>query len=163
MCIIGYATDIKLNAQYREKRNIKSTCLSFGDVNDGDVGAQKGIQEAAKKQETIFYDEGYYFNYGNGEHSLKSYLIQNDALSLGISSVLTKALSNSIRNQESPNFELLSQKLLTEDLKQIIAELQKGKKKQDIIQIVDEKINYSLPEKLNTLITKDYQLTIEDT
>ncbi len=148
MCIIGYATDVKLNAQYREKRNIQSTCLSFGDVNDGDVGTPKGIQNSAKQRGTIFYDEGYYFHYGNGEHGLKNYLIQNDALSLGISSVLTKALSNSIRNQSSSTFEPLSQELLTEDLKYIITELQKGKKKQEITPMIDEKISYCLPEQL---------------
>lgn len=148
MCVIGYATDVKLNAQYREKRNIQSTCLSFGDVNDGDVGAPIGIQDAAKQQGTIFYDEGYYFHYGNGEHGLKNYLIQNDALSLGISSVLTKALSNSILNQNSPTFKPLSQELLTEDLKQIVTELQEDKKKQEITPIIDEKISYTSPDQL---------------
>lgn len=142
MCIIGYATDVKMRAEFVDNKKIKSTCLSFGDVNDGDVGAPQGIREDAKKNNTVFYDEGYYFHYGNGEHSLKHYILQDDSLSLGISSVLTKAVSNSIKNHISLEFEPLTQELLTQDIEPIIEGIRQGKKREELISLVDNGINY---------------------
>ena len=145
MCIIGYATDAKMRAEFVEHKKIKSTCLSFGDVNDGDVCAPQGIKESAKKNNTIYYDEGYYFHYGNGEHGAKNYISINDSLSLGISSVLTRAISNSIENCRSSEFKPLTQELLTQDIEKIIEGIRQGKKREELIPLVDNDINYSKP------------------
>lgn len=142
MCVIGYATDVKMRAEFAENKKIKSTCLSFGDVNDGEVGVSQGIKENVKKNNTIYYDEGYYFHYGNGEHSLKNYILQNDSLSLGISSVLTRAISNSIENHKSAEFKPLTQELLTQDIEEIIEGIRQGKKREELIALVDNGINY---------------------
>jgi hypothetical protein len=147
MCIIGYATDIKMRAEFAENKKIKSTCLSFGDVNDGDVGAPQGIREIAKKNNTIYYNEGYYFHYGNGEHSLKNYILQNDSLSLGISSVITRAVNNSIENHKSSEFKPLTQELLTQDIEKIIEGIRQGKKREELITLVDKGINYGKTQK----------------
>lgn len=142
MCVIGYATDVKMRAEFAENKKIRSTCLSFGDVNDGEVGVSQGIKENVKKNNTIYYNEGYYFHYGNGEHSLKNYILQNDSLSLGISSVLTRAISNSIENHKSAEFKPLTQELLTQDIEEIIEGIRQGKKREELIALVDNGINY---------------------
>lgn len=142
MCIVGYATDIKMNAEFRDKKKIKSTCITFGDVNDGDVSAPQGIRESAKANDTIYYDEGYYFHYGKGAHSPKDYIIQDTSLSTGISSVLTKAVSNSIDNITSTEFKPITKELLTVGIKKIIEGIREGKSREELMAIVEKEITY---------------------
>ena len=125
MCVICYATDIKMNREFVDKKKVESTCISVGDVNDPDVSASQSIREKAKASGPIYYDEGYYFHYGNGEHSLKGYILQDPSLSAVISSVLTKAVSNSIENTKSTEFKPITKELLTADIKKIIEGIRK--------------------------------------
>lgn len=142
LCLICFATDVKLRTEYVSKKEIKSTCISLGDVNDGEVGVSTHIIDQVKGEGTLYYKQGYYFHYGNGEHSLKNYITQNDALSTGIANTVTKALTNSITNNEFDEFIPLTRELIIEDLENIIEGLQSGKNKDELMSLVDEKINY---------------------
>lgn len=143
MCIVAYATDVKMRMEFVHKQKIESACISFGDVNDGDVSAPQGIKENASENNTIYYEEGYYFHYGNGEHSLKNYILQNNSLSVGIASVLTKAVGNSILNSKAKEFKQLTKEALTEDIQTIIEEVRNGKSREELMEIVDNGISYS--------------------
>jgi len=149
MCVIGYATDIKMNAEFRNKKKIESTCITFGDVNDADVGAPQGIRESAKAKNTIYYDEGYYFHYGNGEHTLKDYILHNTSLSAGISSVLTRAVSNSIVNYKSTQFMPITKGLLTADIEKIIEGIKEGKSREELMAVVEKGIIYDRKKPFN--------------
>ena len=153
MCIIGYATDIKMRAEFVDKKKIESTCITFGDVNDGDVGASQGIKEVAKSNNTVYYDEGYYFHYGNGEHSLKEYILQDKSLSVGISSVLTKAVSNSIINSKSSEFTPITKEFLTGDIEKIIEGIRGGKSKEELMSLIEKEIIYN-----RTLLFNEQQI-----
>ena len=142
ICIICYATDIKLQTEFVNKKEIKSTCISFGDVNDGEVGVSQALQNKVKEENTVYYDDGYYFHYGDGEHSLKKYINQDTSLSVGISNAVTKALSNSIANFKSNDFQPLTREIITEDLETIIEYLKQGKTKGELMSIIEEKIDY---------------------
>ena len=142
MCVICYATNIKMSREFVDKKNVKSTCISVGDVNDPDVGASQRIKENAKTSGPIYFDEGYYFHYGNGEHGLKGYILQDPSLSAVISSVLTKAVSNSIENTESTEFKPITKELLTADIKKIIEGIRKGKSREELMAEVEKKITY---------------------
>ena len=143
MCIIGYATDVKMKAEFVKNKKIKSTYLSFGDVNDREVSVSQGLREDVKKKNTVYYNNGYYFHYGNGEHTVKHYILQSDSLSLGISSVLTRAISNSIENHNSERFKPLTQELLTQDIEKIIEGIRQGKKREELTPLIDNGINYT--------------------
>ena len=149
ICLICYATDVKLRTEFVNKKEIKSTCISLGDVNDGEVGVSKQIIDQVKGEGTLYYKQGYYFHYGNGEHSLKNYIIQNAALSTGIANLVTKALTNSIANKESTEFIPLTKELIIEDLETIIEGLQMGRTKEELMPFIEEKINYGKKCSLN--------------
>lgn len=149
ICLICYATDVKLQTEFVKKKEIKSTCVSFGDVNDGEVGVSEGTREKVKEEGSLYYDEGYYFHYGNGEHTLKKYINQDISLSAGISNAISKALSNSIANFKTDDFIPLTKEIITEDLEAIIECLKQGKTKEKIMSIVEEKINYGQNRNLN--------------
>ncbi len=142
MCVICYATDIKMNREFVDKKKVESTCISVGDVNDPDVSASQSIREKAKASGPIYYDEGYYFHYGNGEHSLKGYILQDPSLSAVISSVLTKAVSNSIENTKSTEFKPITKELLTADIKKIIEGIREGKSREELMAVVENGITY---------------------
>lgn len=142
MCIIGYATDIKMRKEFVDKKKVESTCISVGDVNDPDVSASQSIREKAKTKGPIYYDEGYYFHYGNGEHSLKGYILQDTSLSATISSILTKAVSNSIENAKSTEFRPITKELLTADIKEITKGIREGKSREELMALVEKGITY---------------------
>ena len=142
MCVICYATDIKMNREFVDKKKVESTCISVGDVNDPDVSASQSIREKSKASGPIYYDEGYYFHYGNGEHSLKGYILQDPSLSAVISSVLTKAVSNSIENTKSTEFKPITKELLTADIKKIIEGIREGKSREELMAVVENGITY---------------------
>ena len=142
MCIICYATNEKLREEFLNKRKIESTCISFGDVNDPDARASQGISENARKNNTIFFDEGYYFHYGDGKHNTKKYIIENTSLSAGISYVLTKAVSNSIANSKSAEFTPITIELLTADIGKIIEGIREGKSRGELMAVVEKGITY---------------------
>lgn len=142
MCVIGYATDIKLRREFVDKKKVESTCISIGDVNDPDVSAPQSIRENAKANGPIYFDEGYYFHYGKGEHSLKDYILQDPSLSAAISSVLTKAVSNSIENSKSTEFKPITKELLTADIEKIIEGTREGKSREELMAVVEKGIAY---------------------
>ena len=149
MCVIGYATDIKMRAEFVDKKKIESTCITFGDVNDEDVGASQGIKEVTKANDTVYYDEGYYFHYGNGEHSLKDYILKDKSLSVGISSVLTKAVSNSITNFKSSEFTPITKEFLTANIEKIIEGIREGKSKEELMSLIEKEIIYKRESPFN--------------
>lgn len=142
MCVIGYATDIKMRREFVDKKKVESTCISVGDVNDPDVSASQSIREKAKMSGPVYFGEGYYFHYGNGEHSLKGYILQDPSLSAVISSVLTKAVSNSIENTKSTEFKPITKELLTADIKKIIEGVREGKSREELMAVVENGITY---------------------
>lgn len=137
MCIIGYATDIKMRREFVDKKKVESTCISVGDVNDPDVSASQSIREKTKTSGPIYFEEGYYFHYGKGEHSLKDYILQDSSLSAVISSVLTKAVSNSIYNSKSNEFKPITKEVLSADIGKIIEGVKQGKSKDEIMEGIE--------------------------
>lgn len=147
MCIIPYATGRTAEAEFHDNEKIESTCISFGDVNDPDVNATLAVKKRAKENNTVYYDEGYYFNYGSGEHGIENYILKNPSLSIGISSVLTKALSNSIENASSNEFKPISRELLTSNIDEIIVGVRDGKSKDELMHLVDCGIDYKVSKR----------------
>lgn len=165
MCIIGYATDVKMRAEFLHKKKIDSMCIAFGDVNDGDVNVSQGIKDYARDNNTVYYVEGYYFHYGTGEHSLNDYILQNTSLSVGISSVLTKALSNSILNDNSNRFVPLTMDLLISDIDRIIEGIRQGKTKAELMELIEDGINYTdnqKDEEIKTNVNPDDATTLNE-
>ncbi len=142
MCVISYATNLKLRRELVDKKKIESTHIQIGDVNDPDAKASQKIKEKAKTNGSIYLGEGYYFHYGSGEHSLKNYILENTALSTAISSVVTKALSNSISNSQSNEFIPLTKELFTGDIETIIEGIRQGKSKDELMSFIEEGIAY---------------------
>lgn len=153
MCVVGYGTDEMLILEIDEKKEIKSTHFSFGDVHDPDAGVGGELREEVEKNNIIYFEEGYYFNAGTGEHLSKYYIIQNEALSLGISSVLTRTMSNSILNHKKNQFVPLSIEEINNGIEEIVEGLSQERRKEDLAPIIDSNIEYG-HKKTNKEITE---------
>lgn len=143
MCVIAFATDRIFMREVFNKKKVESTCISIGDVNDQDVNSPQIIREKAKANGSIYYTEGYFFHYGDGEHTYERYILQNPTLSSVISSVVTKSLSNSIENFKSDEFKPITKELFVSDIVMIMEEIKQGKSKDDLMQLIEEKIVYN--------------------
>lgn len=105
MCIFPISTN-RLNGTQ------KSTCISFKDINDVEVGDNVTSEERKKINESVIGE--YFFEHsnneisylfsGNGEHNLKTYTHSGMAMSACLSSAISKALENSILNFLGENF-----------------------------------------------------------
>ncbi len=105
MCIFPISTN-RLNGTQ------KSTCISFKDINDTEVNdnvTQEERQTVLESQigegffEYSSNELAYLFN-GDGKHSLKRYTKEGIAMPVCLSSAISKALENSIRNSSSKDF-----------------------------------------------------------
>lgn len=158
MCMFPIAT-------YRLDGNQKSTCISFKDINDGEVYDEinENYEETVKKSsigENIIKlsdNELAYLVDGTGVHDIKEYSRTGKALSVSLSSVISKALQNSIENSNSDKFIPINIKILTEDLENIMNEAEQGKSVEKLMQQLDEKIQYKGAKKLS-----EYEIELLD-
>ena len=105
MCAFAISTD-------RLKGIQKSTCISFKDINDIEVSDNVTLEERKKVLESAIGEDffehsdteiSYLFN-GDGKHDLKKYTHSGKAMSVCLSSAISKALENSILNFSGQNF-----------------------------------------------------------
>ena len=143
MCMFPIATN-------RLEKKQKSTCISFKDINDDEVNdnvteeekeivKKSTIEEALIKHSNNEYE--YLFN-GDGNHKLKNYTIIDRIMPVFLSSVITKALENSIRNFSNSDFLPISAEMLTEDFEKIIESSKNGKNPEELMQELDKNLQY---------------------
>lgn len=152
-------------ATYRLDGSQKSTCISFKDINDEEVYDEinEDYEETVKKSsvgESIIKlsdNELAYLVDGTGAHDIKEYSIAGKALPVSLSSVISKALQNSIENSNSDEFIPINIKILTEDLENIMNEAEQGKSAEELMQQLDEKIQYKGAKKLS-----EYEIELLD-
>jgi hypothetical protein len=153
MCIFPIATE-QLNYG---KQN--STCVSFLDINDTEVGSQMQISTNNRNQvknsdtKSILFKcsdtENVFLIDENGNHSLNEYSNGENLLSLAVSSVISKALQNSIQNTNSKDFKPITIEYLTSDIKNIMLQIKKGKTPNDIMQNFDKELKYGNSRKMS--------------
>lgn len=105
MCIFPIATNRLTGTQ-------KSTCISFKDINDVEVGDNVTSEERKKVDESVIGEDFFkhsnneisYLFSGNGEHDLKKYTHSGMAMSACLSSAISKALENSVLNSSQEDF-----------------------------------------------------------
>lgn len=158
MCMFPIATD-------QLEGNQKSTCISFKDINDLEVYDEinEEYEETVKESpigESIIKlsdNELAYLVDGIGTHDLRRYSKEGKALPVSLSSVVSKALQNSIENSNNDEFVPVDIKILTEDLENIMNEAEKGKSVEELMQQLDENIEYHGARKLS-----DYEIELLD-
>lgn len=105
MCIFPISTN-RLSAKQ------KSTCISFKDINDGETNdnvtpeERQAVLESQIGEQFFKYSNNeiaYLFN-GDGDHDLKKYAKVGNAMSVCLSSAISKALENSIKNFSNKKF-----------------------------------------------------------
>lgn len=142
----------------RLKGNQLSTCVSFKDINDEEVNSnvtQQEIEEIEKspiKEALIRYseNESAYLMEGNGEHSLKEYQTNGKAMPVCLSSVLSKALENSIENANlKESFVPLLMEELVSAIPEITEQANQGKDLDSLKEQLDNKIKYEGSRKLS--------------
>ena len=143
MCMFPISTD-------RLSGNQKSICISFKDINDGEVSDNVTLEErATAKQsqigESVFRysdtETAYLFD-GDGEHNLKKYTKSGTAVPVCLSSVISKALENSIENSSSEKFIPVTTELLTVDLQAIMQRAAEGVSTSELMRELDEGLGY---------------------
>lgn len=152
-------------ATYRLDGSQKSTCISFKDINDEEVYDEinEDYEETVKKSsigESIIKlseNELAYLVDGTGAHDLKQYSRTGKALPVSLSSVISKALQNSIENSNNDKFIPININFLTENLENIMNEAKKGKSVEELMQQLDENIEYPGARKLS-----DYEIELLD-
>ena len=151
MFMMPVATD-RLNG------NQMSTCISFKDINDEEVNGnvtQQEIEQIEKsyiKEALITYssNESAYLMEGNGEHSLKEYQTNGKAMPVCLSSVLSKALENSIDNANINNdFVPLTMGNLVSDIPNITEQAVQGKDLDTLKAQLDNSIEYEGARRLS--------------
>lgn len=150
MCMFTISTDRLSGKQ-------KSTCISFKDINDGEVSDDVTLEERATvKQspigESVFRYSGteiaYLFD-GDGEHDLKKYTKVGAAVPVCLSSVISKALENSIENSSSEKFTPVTTELLTADLQAIMQRAAEGVSTCELMGELDEGLSYGGARKIS--------------
>lgn len=145
MCMIAIATN-KLNGSQ------KSTCISFGDINDTEVNENIGTTDIEKTKsspigESLIKKSPNEFSFlidGTGSHSITKYETEGTSLPACISSVVSKALQNSIDNfSNKTDFIPISATLITEDIPQIIQQAENGLTSLELMQQLDSTLSYT--------------------
>lgn len=151
MCMIPVATSKLTGIQ-------KSTCISFMDINDVEVNdnitqdERKLVDNSEIKEGLIKYskNESAYLIEGSGIHSLKEYQTNGRAMPVCLSSVVSKALQNSIKNAKAEeHFNPLSMEELISEVPQILEQAKHGKNLQELREEQDESIEYDGGKKLS--------------
>ena len=159
MCMIPIATN-KLNGSQ------KSTCISFGDINDTEVN--NNVTEIERDQVVaspidealIRYssNEAAYLIAGDGEHKLKSYQTNGRAMPVCLSSVVSKSLENSIQNANgTKEFMPLSMEDLISEIPEISKKAEQGKTLEELRDELDKSLKYGGARKLsdNDILVSD--------
>lgn len=90
-----------------------------------------------------------YLYCGDGSHKFKKYAEDGKALPACLTSIIYRALQNSIRNSKSEDFVPISIEVLTQDIPQIMQEAKDGKNLSEIMKEIDEKIEYEGAKRLS--------------
>ena len=127
----------------------KVTCVSFKDYQDDDCHfkwdeVDKAALLKVSDNEQIFLIKGDE-NFKDAEmyHDFKRYTQNNKSLSVALSSALTRAVDNSIKNYNNKEkFSPISCKDVVQDLPKIIKCIEKDASKTEMLKIVDENASY---------------------
>lgn len=145
MCMIALATS-KLNGQQ------KSTCISFGDINDAEVNENiteadietvknSSLGEALIKKSP---NESSFLINGTGAHLITKYESEGKTLPVCLSSVVSKALQNSIDNfANKTKFTPVNTQLLTEGIPQIMKQAENGLTPLELMEQLDDNLSYT--------------------
>lgn len=150
MCVFPISTNML------DGKQVKASYMSFRDINDIEVGWWSE-QERKDFIKNFPFGEEYgmlggedsaavYCINGNGEHRLKHMIQQGIAMPTCISSSVSKALNNAIKNhfEENDNdFSPISLELLVEDYEKYIEQGKSGKTKEEIMKGFDEQLKYT--------------------
>lgn len=145
MCMIALATS-KLNGLQ------KSTCISFGDINDTEVNeniSEADIEKVKRSSlgETLIKKSPNEFSFlidGTGAHSITKYETEGKTLPVCLSSVVSKALQNSIDNFiNKAKFTPVNTELLTEGIPQIIQQAENGLTSLELMEQLDYNLSYT--------------------
>lgn len=79
---------------------------------------------------------------GTGDHSIKKYLSEGNAMPVCLSRIISNALENSIINSQSEEFKPIDIIGLTSGCNHILEQSKKGKSRQVLMQELDTQINY---------------------
>ncbi len=143
MCMFPISTN-RLNGMQ------KSTCISFKDINDREVNnnvtaeERQTVQNSPLGEAVIEYsnNEIAYLVNGDGAHRLKKYSKEGGAMPVCLSSVISKALENSIENSSSTEFIPITAKLLTADLNNIMLRAVEGVTLSELMEELDNSLTY---------------------
>ena len=150
MCMFPISTN-RLNGTQ------KSTCISFMDINDYEINdnvteeERKLVEESEIGESFITYSENekaYLFD-GDGEHDLKKYTKEGAAMHVCLSSVMSKALENSIKNASGIEFEPISAELITSDVKNIMQKATNGVSEAELTEELDNNLIYGGAKRLS--------------
>lgn len=133
MCVCAISTD-KLYGKEA------ATYISVRDINDKELANYSEGAKAQVRQDggvgiyQINANEAMYLVDGNGQHSLDKYVQDDTSLSIGISSVLNKAIRNSLLNsQNQSEFKPITTDELLEDVKEVFKDAKQGETKSELL------------------------------
>ena len=143
MCMFPIATD-------RLRGKQKSTCVSFKDIDDDEVNKnvseeeEERVSNSSLEEELFEYSdtEMSYLYRGDGSHSLLNYTTEERAMTVCLSSAISKALENSIENSKSDEFIPISAKKLTSNFKNIMKKFSEKIKFAEIMADLDSNLTY---------------------
>lgn len=145
MCMIALATS-KLNGQQ------KSTCISFGDINDAEVNENISQADIEKVKSSSLGEalikkspnESSFLTNGSGAHSITKYESEGKTLPVCLSSVVSKTLQNSIDNfANKTKFTPVNTQLLTEGIPQIMKQAENGLTLLELMEQLDDNLSYT--------------------
>lgn len=153
-------------ATNRLNGNSLATCMSFGDINDGEVNdnvddfdkaeiTKSPIKEALVRKSNI---ESHYMVLGNGSHTLKNFHQNGLAMPVCLYSVISNVLNNSIYNcNPEHSFRPISMHELSKDIPSIVAQAKSGKTLSEIKQAFFDGLSYDKATKLS-----DDEIIVQD-
>lgn len=152
-CLFSIATEVDIS-------KLKTTCICFHDLNDDEVminpeNINEKVQARALESENgeildvSSNTKAAYVINGTGEHCIKKYLSEGNAMPVCLSRIVANALENSIVNSQSEEFKPIDMTVLTSGCDQILEQSKRGKSRQALMQELDTQINYPGCKKLS--------------
>ena len=86
---------------------------------------------------------------GKGDHTVKKYTDPENAISVCVSSVITKILENSIINSSNEKFEPIKAAEIVSDIDRILEESRNGKSAEALMSELDKNIEYKDARKIS--------------
>ena len=150
MCMFPIATD-------RLRGKQKSTCISFKDIEDEEVNEnvteeeEKEVSSSSIEEELFEYSdtESSYLYRGDGFHSFKKYTEEERAMTVCLSSAISKALENSVENSKGEDFIPISAKKLTSNFKSIMKRFSEKAKISELMTELDKNLTYGGARRLS--------------